>query len=149
MKKAFTMIELVFVIVILGILASMAIPKLAATRDDAEVTTGLQRANHLITALASHYTVVGAFDTNLSKMTNEALMDSLGNPFTGNFQTTPAYFGNSTLTKSCIKVVADDANGTVTLTAASDGSSYCKALIAQSKSLLKVHKFGGSSIYGD
>jgi|WetSurMetagenome_2_1015567.scaffolds.fasta_scaffold1195175_1 general secretion pathway protein G len=37
MKKAFTMIELVFVIVIIGILASVAIPRLAATRDDAEV----------------------------------------------------------------------------------------------------------------
>lgn len=34
-KKAFTMLELVFVIVVLGILASIAIPKLAATRDDA------------------------------------------------------------------------------------------------------------------
>ncbi len=32
---AFTMIELVFVIVVLGILAAVAIPRLAATRDDA------------------------------------------------------------------------------------------------------------------
>ncbi|MEA3331343.1 MAG: type II secretion system protein [Campylobacterota bacterium] len=40
MKKshsAFTMVELVFVIVILGILSAIAIPKFAATRDDAEV----------------------------------------------------------------------------------------------------------------
>lgn len=39
MKKGFTMIELIFVIVILGILASVAIPKLAATRDDAKAAT--------------------------------------------------------------------------------------------------------------
>jgi len=39
-KNAFTMIEMVFVIVILGILAAVAIPRLAATRTDAEITKG-------------------------------------------------------------------------------------------------------------
>ena len=37
MKKAFTMIELIFVIVVLGILAGIAVPRLAATRDDATI----------------------------------------------------------------------------------------------------------------
>jgi general secretion pathway protein G len=39
-KRAFTMIELVFVIVILGILASVAIPKFSATRTDAQISKG-------------------------------------------------------------------------------------------------------------
>ena len=37
-KSAFTMLELIFIIVIIGILASVAIPRLSATRDDAEIT---------------------------------------------------------------------------------------------------------------
>lgn len=37
MKKAFTMVELVFVIVVIGILAGIAIPRLAVTRDDATI----------------------------------------------------------------------------------------------------------------
>lgn len=39
-RNAFTMIELVFVIVILGILAAIAIPKLGSTVDDAQVAKG-------------------------------------------------------------------------------------------------------------
>ena len=37
MRRAFTMLELVFVIVVLGILAGIAIPKMMATRTDAQV----------------------------------------------------------------------------------------------------------------
>ena len=39
-KKAFTMIELVFVIVVLGILAAVAVPKFSATRTDAQISKG-------------------------------------------------------------------------------------------------------------
>ena len=39
-RTAFTMIELVFVIVVLGILAAIAIPRFAATRDDAHLAKG-------------------------------------------------------------------------------------------------------------
>ena len=39
-KNAFTMIEVVFVIVILGILAAIAVPRFAATRTDAEIAKG-------------------------------------------------------------------------------------------------------------
>ena len=38
MKNAFTMIELVFVIVVLGILAAVAVPRFSATRDDASIS---------------------------------------------------------------------------------------------------------------
>ncbi len=41
MKKAFTMIELIFVIVIIGILAAIAIPKLASTAQEAKKALAL------------------------------------------------------------------------------------------------------------
>lgn len=39
-RPAFTMIELIFVIVVLGILGAVAIPRLAASRDDAVLVKG-------------------------------------------------------------------------------------------------------------
>ena len=51
-KKAFTMIEVVFVIVIIGILVAVAIPRLAASRDDAEITKARVTVASIRNALA-------------------------------------------------------------------------------------------------
>ena len=61
MKKGFTMIELIFVIVILGILASVAIPRLAGTREDAEISTAIGNLRTLLSDAASYYAVKGNF----------------------------------------------------------------------------------------
>ena len=52
-RKAFTMVELVFVIVVIGILSAVAIPKLAATRDDAVITVGINTLSSIRNSIAT------------------------------------------------------------------------------------------------
>ena len=53
MRKAFTMIELVFVIAVIGILAVIAVPIFSATRDDATLTKAKTTVANIRTALSS------------------------------------------------------------------------------------------------
>jgi len=83
MKKAFTMIELIFVIVIIGILAAVAIPKLAATRDDAEISKIVANARILLQDFQSYYTSQGNsqwLSEDITKVTSIFLETSCGNP---------------------------------------------------------------------
>jgi len=52
-KKAFTLLELTFVIVIIGILSAVAIPRFAATRDDAVITKAITTVASVRSALAT------------------------------------------------------------------------------------------------
>jgi len=70
MKNAFTMIELIFVIVIIGILSAVAIPKLTATRNDAEVSKVAQNIMEGISEIASYAVSQAHTEDNLSKMSN-------------------------------------------------------------------------------
>ena len=70
MKKGFTMIELIFVIVILGVLASVAIPRLAATRDDAEVAKAATNLTTAVSDLTAYYTAKGHFKSSANATNN-------------------------------------------------------------------------------
>jgi general secretion pathway protein G len=90
-RKAFTMIELVFVIVVLGILAAIAIPKFTATRDDAQIAKGRsdvaairaaivsERQGRLMKGQSSYITALDhgsstLFDDNDTNATNGTLL---------------------------------------------------------------------------
>jgi len=56
MKKSFTMLELIFVIVIIGILSGIAIPRLWVTRDDAVNAKVKTEVSTVRSAISSKYT---------------------------------------------------------------------------------------------
>ncbi len=70
MKKAFTMVELIFVIVIIGILAAVAIPKLAATRDDAKVSSRANMVANAVNEIGAKAVSGGVLSLDLSSMSN-------------------------------------------------------------------------------
>lgn len=69
-RNGFTMIEIIFVIVILGILGAIAIPRLAATRDDAQNVTMAQNIMTGAGEIASYAVANGETNESLSVMSN-------------------------------------------------------------------------------
>jgi len=57
--KAFTQIELIFVMLVVGILAVVAIPRLAASRDDAHGAKCTQEAQQLLSEISQNYAQKG------------------------------------------------------------------------------------------
>ena len=70
MKKAFTMVELIFVIVIIGILTAVAIPILSATRDDALIAKNSEYIMGIMTEISTYSTANGESKDNLSEMSS-------------------------------------------------------------------------------
>ena len=128
MKKAFTMIELIFVIVIIGILAVIAIPKLMATRDDAKTVVELNNLANCIKDIAGSYTSKQLEDNSSSAC--------------------------KSLKCSKVDLGTSHSDGNITVTIQNSSSSkdkYCDYVkkSAKKKNLEGNHSFGGSKIKTD
>jgi len=157
-RSGFTMIELIFVIVILGILASVAIPKLAATRDDAKVSKALNELAMVKNDLATYYTGHGTYKADtITDATNVAL-------FTDNKCTTAAtaikedgtvtyYYcvqSKGTGKEPIVSIVPNDTNGSLTISkinASGNIGKQIQTLTAFNKIATgKAENIGGSRV---
>ena len=70
MKKAFTLIELVFTIVIIGVLSATALPRLVGTRDDALISKNSEYIIGIMTEISTYIIVRGESKEDLSEMSS-------------------------------------------------------------------------------
>ena len=165
MRKGFTMIELIFVIVILGILAAVAIPRLNATRDDAEISKGASNLATLMSDLSGYYTSKGSFDAPAAAgaaagaaavkwkdVTNVAMASTAAGADIGDVVVTTAAF-LKVKDKGCVSLqVKDGSKVEVKVKAQADGiCDQFKAIksvqtIAGDGTAVKIHDFGGSQV---
>ncbi len=123
-RKGFTLIELLIVVVIIGILAAIAIPKFAATKDKAKLASVKTDVRNLMTAQEAYFSDYATYGTYAQLQTASNFSLSSGNTAA----TAAAASGfTATITNSTITSTIDQCTVQVGAGAAStlDGVIVC------------------------
>jgi prepilin-type N-terminal cleavage/methylation domain-containing protein len=112
-RKGFTLIELLIVVVIIGILAAIAIPKFAATKDKAKLASVKTDLRNIMTAQEAYFSDYATYTATLSSAIFSA---SSGNTVSlaGNTQSFTATVSNSSITTNPKKCEVTVGSGTTT-----------------------------------
>jgi type IV pilus assembly protein PilA len=100
-KKGFTLIELLIVVVIIGILAAIAIPKFANTKEKAYLTAMKSDLRNLVTAEEAYFSEWASYTGVLGSTSyrNSTGVSLIGiTPTTGGFSASVRYPGGTTKT---------------------------------------------------
>ena len=118
-RKGFTLIELLIVVVIIGILAAIAIPKFAATKDKAKLATVKTDLKNIQTAQEAYFSDYATYTSSLSA--------TIFSPSTGNTVsmtgTTSSF--TATVQNSSISATPNQCTVTVGSGSTTDGVFTC------------------------
>lgn len=149
MKRAgFTMIELIFVIVILGILAAVAIPKLAATRDDAKISAAATTVNTLLQDVTTYYTAKGDVKSSaITDITNASNSPGWSTTWAANSVNYQFAFADSVGTR-CLHVDVNTSatDGTVSVGIAKDNTATAVCAGLDNLVTAQTIQLGGSQV---
>lgn len=118
-RKGFTLIELLIVVVIIGILAAIAIPKFAATKDKAKLASVKTDLRNVMTAQEAYFS---DYATYTGTLTSTIFQPSSGNTInmSGSTQSFTATVTNSSITANPKQCTVTVGSGTTT-----DGQITC------------------------
>src|SRR5215208_5773494 len=126
LRKGFTLIELLIVVVIIGILAAIAIPKFANTKSKAYKTAMISDLRNLVTAEEAFFSDSGSYSQTMDSLhvkfapsTNVTV--KIGTPGAGYWTATATH---SQLAATVCGIGMNTTNPTVTT--AGDGEPACK-----------------------
>src|SRR5260370_25145498 len=100
-RKGFTLIELLIVVVIIGILAAIAIPKFANTKEKAYLATMKSDLRNLITAEESYFADNTAYTTALPATMYTASTGDAGPTITVSGSDYQAWGSNANTPRTC------------------------------------------------